>query len=223
MNKKRKITILTIIVLVVIISTIVIGFTLYKKSVRHEEAKQGYDNMPCDEFLSVDFDRNSEFNYLYEQKLKDCLEEPTRSDLKEELLEIQNRHCSVFAKYNYNKEYLTVETQSIGEQRLDYCNDQRDEERSVVNGSTCSELSLISENNFEGIEFSNTKLIVVMKLDSCLNYEKHDANVGSCESLRQRYVTGEPYLEIANKLLTEQKLKDICHYDLKKEFGNIYE
>ncbi len=78
MNKK-KITILTVIVLVVIISTIVIGFTLYNKSVRHEEVKQYYDNMPCDaflseEFLSADFDRNAEFEYLYEQKLKDCLE-----------------------------------------------------------------------------------------------------------------------------------------------------
>jgi len=72
MNKKRKIIILTVIV--VMISTIIIGSTLYDKSVRHEDVKQWIDNIPCDEFLSVDYDRNSEFNYLYEQKLKDCLE-----------------------------------------------------------------------------------------------------------------------------------------------------
>ncbi len=71
MNKKRK-SILTVIVIVVIISTIVIGFTLYKKSVRHEEVKQAYDDIPCDEFRSRNSDRNAEFNYLYEQKLQDC-------------------------------------------------------------------------------------------------------------------------------------------------------
>ena len=179
--------------------------------------------MPCGEFLSVDFDRNSEFNYLYEQKLKDCLEEQTKSDLKEELLEIQNRHCSVFAKYHHLREYVSDENESIAKEKLLSCYNQINEERSIVNQSTCQELFLISENNFEGIEFSNTKLIVNLKMSSCLNYEEHDANVGSCESLRQRYVTGEPYLDIANRLLTEQKLKDICHYDIKKEFGNNYE
>ncbi len=73
MNKKRK-AILTAIVIVIIISTIVIGFTLYKKSLQHAEVKRDFDKWSCDDFLLATIDIDAEFAYLLDQKSKDCLE-----------------------------------------------------------------------------------------------------------------------------------------------------
>jgi hypothetical protein len=148
----------------------------------------------------------------------------TQISVKEELLEIESRHCSVFPKYDYNKgEYLTRENESIAKQKLDDCYKQIEDEKDLLRSWTCQELSEKSKNGFDELEWSNDGLAAQRHLQYCINSEKHRANVGTCQSLSERYRTGEPYLNISNKLLTEQKLQDICHYDLEEKFGKIYE
>ncbi|QMU55174.1 MAG: hypothetical protein GKS07_09955 [Nitrosopumilus sp.] len=61
----------------------IVSFAMYEKYLQYEEAKQSINDMPCEKYLSADFDRNAEFNSIHEQKLKDCLEEQKRFDLKE--------------------------------------------------------------------------------------------------------------------------------------------
>ena len=78
-----KTRLLLIISLVLSVVVSVISFSLYEKSLQYEEAKQEINNMPCESYLSVDFDRNSEFEDIHQQKLSDCLEEQKRFDLKE--------------------------------------------------------------------------------------------------------------------------------------------
>lgn len=147
----------------------------------------------------------------------------TQISVEEELLEIETTHCSLFEKYDYYKgKYLTKENESIAQQKLEDCIKQKYDEVDFLQSLTCHELSEKSKNGSDELEYGN-KLIVQRLLKNCINYEGHDANVGTCQSLSERYRTGEPYLDIANRLLTEQKLQDICHYDLEEKFGNLYE
>lgn len=147
----------------------------------------------------------------------------TQISVEEQLLEIETTHCTTFAKYDYNTNYMTKENRYIAKQKLDDCYKQNDDEKDLLRNWTCHELSEKSKNGFDELEWSNNGLSAYRDLKSCLNYEEHNANVGSCESLHKRYGQGDPYVDIENRLLTEQKLQDICHYNLEEEFGNIYE
>jgi len=134
-----------------------------------------------------------------------------------ELQEINSVNCSFFAKYHHMRDYVTDENKSIAKQKHLDCYNQNREEFELLTNYSCYELFQKFEHNFNGIEWSDNILKVEKKMDRCEDDEKYYANYGSCKTLSAQYFGGYDYLKESNKQAIEEKLTNVCHYDIQEE------
>jgi hypothetical protein len=162
-----------------------------------------------------------DYRMAYEEG-KGCLNSDNAKLNKQALAQVESQeidsvHCSVFAKYHHMRDYVTDKNESIAKQKLMDCYNQNREEFELLKNYSCYELFQKFEHGFNDIAWSDNVLKVKKKMDRCEDDEKYYANYGSCKTLSAQYFGGYDYLKESNKQAVEEKLINVCHYNLQEE------